>query len=264
MKVCTKCKFERDLSNFNLSFNKDKSKSWLKNKCKFCEKADAKIYRENNKTKIKEKNKVWKQNNPEKIKMLKKNFYQNHRDELLDIQKEYNRNHKEEKSSYDERYYQENKEEISIYNRDYFQNNKDKVNSTSRKNYQNNFHIRLRKVLSSSIRISLFDNNGTKNGSSILTVLQYSIADLKLHLEKLFEPWMNWNNYGIYSRETWDDNDQNTWTWQIDHILPQADLPFSSMEDENFKKCWQLENLRPYSAKQNLLDGTSKIRHKSK
>ena len=27
------------------------------------------------------------------------------------------------------------------------------------------------------------------------------------------------------------------------------------MEDDNFKKCWALENLRPLSAKQNIVDG---------
>lgn len=27
------------------------------------------------------------------------------------------------------------------------------------------------------------------------------------------------------------------------------------MEDDNFKRCWALENLRPYSAKQNIIDG---------
>jgi hypothetical protein len=32
------------------------------------------------------------------------------------------------------------------------------------------------------------------------------------------------------------------------------------MEDENFKKCWSLENLRPYSAKQNIIDGAREIK----
>jgi hypothetical protein len=59
-----------------------------------------------------------------------------------------------------------------------------------------------------------------------------------LNLEKQFEPWMNWQNHGVY--KNWDDNDQSTWTWQIDHIIPQSDLPYTSMEDENFKKCWAL------------------------
>ena len=57
-------------------------------------------------------------------------------------------------------------------------------------------------------------------------------------------------------------NYQSTWTWQIDHIILRADLLYTSMEDENFKKCWALSNLRPYSAKQNILDGTNRIRHK--
>jgi hypothetical protein len=34
------------------------------------------------------------------------------------------------------------------------------------------------------------------------------------------------------------------------------------MDDENFKKCWALENLRPYSAKQNIIDGVTRVRHK--
>ena len=51
---------------------------------------------------------------------------------------------------------------------------------------------------------------------------------------------------------TWNDEDKSTWTWKIDHIIPQSKLPYSSMEEENFKICWALENLRPLSAKENL------------
>ena len=72
---------------------------------------------------------------------------------------------------------------------------------------------------------------------------------------------MTWNNQGKYNPEIWNDSDQSTWTWQLDHIIPQSDLPYASMEDDNFKKCWSLENLRPYSAKQNLIDGSKRLRH---
>ena len=82
------------------------------------------------------------------------------------------------------------------------------------------------------------------------------IFDLKEHLEKQFESWMNWNNWGRYSK-SWDDNDQTTWKWQIDHIVPQSCLPYTSMEDDAFKKCWALDNLRPLSAKQNIIDGAT-------
>jgi len=61
-------------------------------------------------------------------------------------------------------------------------------------------------------------------------------------------------NWGIYSPDTWDDNDSTTWTWNIDHIIPHSTFKYISMEDQSFKECWSLTNLRPYSAKQNILD----------
>jgi 5-methylcytosine-specific restriction endonuclease McrA len=73
---------------------------------------------------------------------------------------------------------------------------------------------------------------------------------------------MNWDNHGSYRKHTWNDDDSSTWSWQIDHIIPQSDLPYTSMAEENFHKSWALNNLRPLSAKQNLLDGARKIRHK--
>jgi hypothetical protein len=43
--------------------------------------------------------------------------------------------------------------------------------------------------------------------------------------------------------------------------IPRSMLPYASMEDSNFKRCWALENLRPLSAKRNYLDGVHKTRH---
>ena len=64
---------------------------------------------------------------------------------------------------------------------------------------------------------------------------------------------MSWSNWGKYDYINWDDNNLSTWTWNIDHIIPQAKLPYDSMEHPNFEKCWILSNLRPLSSKQNLL-----------
>lgn len=66
--------------------------------------------------------------------------------------------------------------------------------------------------------------------------MPYTIIELKQYLELQFESRMNWDNWGIYNIEIWNDTD--SWVWQIDHIIPQSKLPFSSMKDENFKKCW--------------------------
>ena len=122
-------------------------------------------------------------------------------------------------------------------------------------------NFKIRKSLSYSIWKALKLSNSTKNNKSCLDGLNYTIEELRFYLESLFEPWMNWDNYGNYKKSIWDDNNQSTWTWQIDHIIPQSDLPYISMEDDNFKQCWSLTNLRPFSAKQNIIDGTNRTRH---
>lgn len=90
------------------------------------------------------------------------------------------------------------------------------------------------------------------------------MEQLKRHLESQFEFWMTWQNNGMYNPDNWDDNDPRTWTWQIDHIVPQCNFYYISMEDEQFQKCWALENLRPLSAKQNILNGAKIAHHKNK
>lgn len=39
--------------------------------------------------------------------------------------------------------------------------------------------------------------------------------------------------------------------WHIDHIIPQFNLLYTSMEDNNFKTCWALNNLRALETTQN-------------
>ena len=52
-----------------------------------------------------------------------------------------------------------------------------------------------------------------------------------------------------------ESNDYNTWTWQIDHIVPHSKFKYTSMGDKEFVDCWALSNLRPFSAKRNISDG---------
>lgn len=111
------------------------------------------------------------------------------------------------------------------------------------------------KNISSVIFQMLQMNNGSKFGCSILKFLPYSVQDLKEHLERQFEPWMTWNNHGVYKTEKYNENDMLTWTWHIDHIIPQSKLPYISMEDENFKKCWMLNNLKPLKSVDNIRKG---------
>ena len=113
----------------------------------------------------------------------------------------------------------------------------------------------LRITISNSINRALKLSGSNKSGKSCFGFFSYSVQDLKAYLESKFEFWMTWDNWGRYNKETWDDNKPFTWTWNIDHIIPQSKLPFSNMDCVNFEKCWSLDNLRPYSSKQNIIDG---------
>ncbi len=140
------------------------------------------------------------------------------------------------------------KSKFNQYKKQYTQKNKEKINKKYRDNFKNNICFKIRKNISRHISRILKNNNSQKFGKSMLHFLGYSIDDLKNHLEKQFDNKMNWENYGIY--------------WHIDHIVPQSCLPYTSMSDDNFKKCWSLSNLRPLDAKTNILDGATRVRHK--
>lgn len=162
-------------------------------------------------------------------------------------------------------YREANKEKLALNNKKYREQNKDKLQAKANLNRNQRLKhdplFKIRQNISNSINAQLLKNNGSKKGISCIKYLSYSIQELKEHIEKQFEFWMSWNNRGKYSIN-WDDNDPNTWKWQIDHIIPHSMFKYTSMEDEEFKKCWALSNLRPLSAKQNILDGVRKIRHK--
>jgi hypothetical protein len=159
-----------------------------------------------------------------------------------------------------------NRDRQRNYIRQYRSLNKDSV-AKNRKLYVTNRRIvdpayRLNQLLASSINKALKKTNSSKNGQSKSKYLPYSMQELKIHIENQFESWMTWNNQGVYNHKTWDDNDSSTWTWNIDHITPRADLPYASMTDDNFQKCWSLNNLRPLSSKTNIIEGARKTRHR--
>lgn len=66
--------------------------------------------------------------------------------------------------------------------------------------------------------------------------LDYSVDDLKKHLERQFAKGMTWDNFG---------------EWHIDHIVPVVSFNLSEYGDKEFKACWALSNLRPLWAKEN-------------
>jgi hypothetical protein len=166
-------------------------------------------------------------------------YKEKNRVKIANIQRQYHSSHKLNDSLTKQKWYQDNKEAVKL-----------RIKNNIYSKRVNDPIFRLKESISERIRKSIF-----KGRKSVLKYLNYSIYDLKNHIEKQFEPWMSWNNFGKYDFNTWDDNNPNTWKWNVDHIIPHSTFKYSSMEDDSFKKCWALENLRPYSAKQNIADG---------
>lgn len=204
--------------------------------------------------------------NSKKISEQRKNYYKEHKEDRL----EYNRNHKDEKEIYNKKYKEDHKIETSEYNKKYKKEHIKEIQIYARKYEKDRKLIdpafKLRRLISSQIATFLGEQksiNG-KAGRSCWEYFPYTPEELIKHIESLFEPWMNWQNHGKYNRKTWNEKDQNTWTWQLDHIIPQSELPYKTMKSFNFKKSWDLSNLRPLRSDININDGSKRTRHKNK
>jgi hypothetical protein len=173
-------------------------------------------------------------------------YFRKNRDRLLKKSRDRYHQNIETEHKRAQEYHQNNKEDIKI-----------KRAERSKQKRKNDPAFRLKENVSRAIRGALKKQNSGKRGSSFLKHVNYTMQDIKKHIEKQFESWMNWSNQGTYNKKIWNDNDPNTWFWQIDHIIPQKDLPYTSMTDDNFKKCWDMNNLRPLSAKENFIRGIS-------
>jgi hypothetical protein len=218
--------------------------------------------------------------NKEDSQRNKREYYIKNKEKIAEKDKKYREKNKEKISAYHKDYYQKNKTRKAINSRKRYERCKEKMNGQAKayrethkeelREYQKNYYylkketdptFMLRKNISSTVRNHLKKSGGSKNSNSCIDRLPFTISELKMHLESQFESWMNWDNWGKYDPKVWNDQDPLTWRWQIDHIIPQSTLPFTSLDDENFITCWSLTNLRPLNAKQNYMDGVSKARH---
>lgn len=73
--------------------------------------------------------------------------------------------------------------------------------------------------------------------NKVKKLLGYSIAELKTHIERQFRKGMSWEKF--VSGEI-----------HIDHIIPKKSFDMS--DDNQWKQCWSLPNLRPLWARENL------------
>lgn len=120
-------------------------------------------------------------------------------------------------------------------NSDWAKRNKDKSREKStrhrKKREENAIHARMSNAIWRCLK-------NEKANSSWLNFVDYSVKDLKERLESQFTDGMNWDAF--MSGEI-----------HIDHIVPKSWFNFTSPQDEEFIKCWSLDNLQPLWAKEN-------------
>ena len=152
--------------------------------------------------------------------------------------RDYAKNNKERLKEHQRKWRDRNKEKIKRWNSDFKEANKDLIAEYNRAYQLERYHkipkVKVHNSIGCLIRVAL---HGKKAGNKLEDLLGYTIDDLMSHLETHFDEKMTWENYGDY--------------WHIDHIKPQSLFEFESVEDDEFKKCWALENLQPLSAKEN-------------
>ena len=236
-KFCKKCRIEKPLSDFRLVKQQRGRYCYPDTYCKSCRREiNGKRLKIRYETKGRQEFKEW-YSDPE---------------------------NKENRRKYNQEYHQKNSERLKEYRKTRKDEDRKNVRKWQNTQHKINPKFKLRSKISSAVNRMLHKCNGSKKNNSVLKYLPYTIEELKIHIEVQFESWMNWQNHGNYNPKIWDDNDSSTWTWQLDHIIPQCKLPYNSMEHPNFRKCWDLSNLRPLAAKKNVISGCRIPRSESK
>jgi len=147
---------------------------------------------------------------------------------------------KEKLSKKHKLWYENNKNKWNDYIKEYRKNNIDKIRQIKR-DYERNRKATdpLYKLITNfrtAIWTVLKESNVDKYGH-YFDILQYTPEELINHLEKQFKDDMTWDNYGI---------------WHVDHKLPITSFDIQEMGDEEFMRCWCLDNLQPMWGEENI------------
>lgn len=277
MKQCSTCKQKSEAAKRKAEYDrnyyqrkknteeyKQKAEEYRERKLELC-----RIWRENNKEHIKEyaeKNKERKAETNRLLRAQRREYYLQHEQEITEkyptkvcskCKRELSREYfyKDlgnidglsyicKDCSYE--YYKNNREAIQKKNKDrydsekamkyYYQNGISSImneRNKQRRKTDVKFAIdhRMQNLLNPILKLR------TKTSSTLLERCGYTVGQLLSHMESQFTQGMSWDNYGNY--------------WECDHIQPKYVFNYESYDDEQFKQCWALSNLRPLLIKDN-------------
>jgi len=208
-KICSKCKVEKDVCEFNKRMT---AKDGKRSSCKECDSQDIK---------------KWRQNNKEKLKLQKERYTKKYHQKNLDRGKKYRENNKEKNLTRSTNWRKKNKE----YFIKYYQENKSKISKQSSERKKTNILFKLSSLYRSRINKVL----GSKKNNTTFDIIGCSPELLKIHLEKQFRNGMSWDNHGLFG-------------WHIDHIIPLSSAKseeelYKLCHYTNLQPLWAKDNL---------------------
>lgn len=196
---------------------------------------------------IKIKAKEYYLKNKEKILARRKLYRETYPDRI----KEYNKNNKVKNQERKAKWVENNSDHIKEYNKEYIKANSDKRKEYAkeyRKNNKGKIREYFNNLRNSNDLVKLIDNTrrmirygfvskGFQKTNKTELILGCSFNEFKVHIESLWEDWMNWDNYGNPK----DGILELDKSWDIDHIIPLS----TAKTEEDVVRLNHYTNQRP-------------------
>ena len=157
-----------------------------------------------------------------------KQYQKEYRSKNKDYQKQYQKEYRSKNKESAKNYRLQNADSLKEYLKEYMKSRKSK-------DILFKLSCNIRTLLSCSIK-DMGYNKGTKTEA----ILGCSFDFLKEYIESKWEPWMSWDNRGLY-------NGEFNYGWDIDHIIPIS----SAKTEEEILLLNHYTNLQPLCSKIN-------------
>lgn len=219
-KTCSTCGEWKGLDSY--SRNKG-GKFGVHSKCRDC---------------VKEYNRIRRLTHPEITRGYSKKYKAANRESVALANKEYHERNRERDNLRRIERYRENPERERERNAAYNRANRERLNEKARVAdaiRRRDPKVRLENAVVAGVWRAI--SRGSKYGRRTFALLGYSLEDLVIHLERLFQSGMTWDNYGA---------------WHIDHIIPLSAHNYTTPDDIDFQRAWSLSNLQPLWAVDNM------------
>lgn len=219
MKTCTGCKTEKSLEEFGTRKRTSPQGvyDYVYARCKKCRLASKAKYEKDNR---------------DKHLASRRKFYANNQEREIARRASWRKANPEKHRAGSKEWALKNPERVKLNRNAFFKRNPNYMSDLHARFMKDSVEYRLVRAMRSRFYSVLKQNKDY----SVFEICDYTVKELKNHIESLFKVGMSWENYGKTG-------------WVIDHIRPLAS--FDIMNKEEMATAWALENLQPLWANEN-------------